>query len=528
MTPEDLVRRSDRLLSDRMTFASHWQEVANYILPSREFTTQSAPGSKRTAPRIFNTTPVLAAEQLAGALHGMLTSPALRWFRLRAEDPAFEGDEEADRWFEAATDRLYAVFTSARAGFDVALHEVYLDIAAFGMGVPFIADMGREGPRFEARPLAECCVAADHTGRIDTLMRRYKMAARQVAKLWPKTVPESVTKKMEKEPDTPVELLHAVYPRPEGEAGKPVASKYLALDGKVVLEDGGFEEFPFAPARWSKRSGEDYGYGPGMACLPDIKLVNKIEEEHLRSVQVYGRPPLMLPDDGFLGPLDLLPGGLNYARLDGPGFDRVGPLFQPPTPRDVREEIMAVEDRVRRGFYIDWMNLPTKPQMTATEVLQRRDEMLRLMGPMVARLQAELLGPIIERTFNIMWRNRLLPQPPESLSGQGYQVEYLSPLALAQKSNDADAALRWLQSVGGMAQFDPAAIDVVDTDEMVRFLADRQGAPSRVVRSKEAAAELAAQRAEQQAAAAQIAGAQGIASAVKDGAAALGQMAPAA
>lgn len=524
MTLEDLIRRADRLASDRGSFESHWQEVANLTMPSREFGTMASPGGKRTTPRIFNTGPVMAAENLAGALHGMLTSPALRWFKLRPEDPTFEGDEEADAWFERATDRMYAIFQSPKAGFDVAAHEAYLDISGFGNGIVYIADMGKNGPRFEARPLAECSWAVNSLGRIDTLFRRYAETAREIVRLWPDTAPTQVRQKLEKEPDTRFHMLHAVYPRPKDERGKGVASKYIILDTKTVVEDGGYEEFPFAPARWSRRSGEDYGYGPGMAALPDIKLVNKLEEEHLRSVQVYGRPPLLLPDDGFLGPLDLRPGGLNYARMDAAGMDRVGALFQPGAPRDVREEIMAVEARVRSAFYIDWMNLPTRASMTATEVLQRRDEMLRLMGPMVARLQAELLGPVIERTFAIMWRNGMLPQPPQSLSGAGYQVEYLSPLALAQKSSDAEATLRWLQSIAGMAQLDPSALDIVDMEETGRFLADRQGAPSRVVRGKAVVAELRAARQEREQAAMQIEGAQGIAKAAKDGAGAMQQM----
>jgi hypothetical protein len=171
--------------------------------------------------------------------------------------------------------------------------------------------------------------------------------------------------------------------------------------------------------------------------------------------------------------------------------------------------------------------------MTATEVLQRRDEQLRLMGPMVARLQTELLGPLIERSFAIMWRNGLLPAPPPSISGAPWKVEYLSPLALAQRASDAEATMRTLQAVAGLMQIDPKAANRVDTDAALRHLADRYGAPAPILRSKDDAAALDEAQDAAAAEANGVAAAQGVATAAKDGAGAIaalngmGQGAPA-
>ena len=114
--PRAVMVRFDQLKSERGASEAYWQQVADYILPSREFTRQTTPGGKRTASMIFNTTPILANEQLAGALHGMLTSPSLRWFALRPSDPDLADDEEARAWFEAVTDRpSHAVAGTPRA-----------------------------------------------------------------------------------------------------------------------------------------------------------------------------------------------------------------------------------------------------------------------------------------------------------------------------------------------------------------------------------------------------------------------------
>jgi hypothetical protein len=504
-----------------------WQRIADYMIPSREFTRHSTPGARRT-PLIFNTVPVLAVEQLAGALHGMLTSPALRWFKLRlVGNSALAGMQSVAQWFDAATDAMYDHLQSPAAGFDVAMHEGYLDIAAFGTDVVFVADDGRAGPRYQAVPLRECYVAANARGVIDTLFRGYRMPVREVIATWPDTVSDRVKRMGNTDPDAEVELLHAVYPRAEGEPERGFLSRYVEMDAKSPLEEGRFADFPYVASRWSKRSGEDYGTGPGLNALPDVKLLNKLEEINLRGLAKVVDPPLVLPDDGFLEPIDITPGGLNYLRSDAINADRIGPLVSGARPDLGEHKIGQVEKRVQSIFYLTWMNLPQQPNMTATEVLQRRDEMLRLMSPMVARLQTERLGPLISRSFNIMWRNGLLPPAPPELAGAAWTIEYLGPLAMAQRANDAESALRWMQSIAMMAQLDPQVVDVIDTDAMARFLGDRQGAPASLMRAAQVVAQLRQQRAERQQQAEELAGAQQAAMAAKHGASAVATLADA-
>ena len=491
--PRAIMARFNQLKSERAASETYWQQVADYILPSREFTRKTTPGSRRTAPMIYNTTPVLALEQLAGALHGMLTSPSLRWFALRPSDQDIADDPDVQAWFEAVTDRMYGVFTGAISGFDVSLHELYLDLSGFGTGCIFIADKGRNGLHFEARPLAECFVAQGADGQIDTLFRAYQLPLREVVRLWPRTTPKPLQEQAEKNPDQMIDIVHAV--QPHDAARSAWDSDYVLTSQIATLETGTFQSFPYAVPRWMKRSGETYGFGPGMSVLPDVKLLNKIEELNLRGLAKTIDPAMLLPDDGFLNAPTTAPGAFNYFRSGAPGMDKIGPLVTGARPEVAEKYIEILQDRVRRGFYVDWMNLPQQPNMTATEVLQRRDEMLRLLGPMVSRVTSELLGPVIERTFMIMAANDNLPPMPQALKGRGYRVEYLSPLATAQKASDAEAVMRWFGALAQLAQVDPTVVDVVNSEAAARFLASRMGAPASVVRSQ---AEIDAKRQQQQ------------------------------
>lgn len=492
-----LIKRADDMKSARANFDWHWQEVADYIVPSREFTRQNTPGAKRTT-RIFNTMPILACEQLAGGLHGMLTSPQLRWFALRCTDPRFAQDDAAREWFAAATDRMYEHFNSPRAGFATSAHEAYLDVAGFGMGILYIEDRGTQGPGYRSIPLSECYVAEGKDGRIDTVFRRFRWTLRNIIATWPHLSDTDFGKRAGDRPDETEEVLHAVYPREDGRGWE---SRYVLMNGKIEAERKRYKRMRFIVSRWTKRSGEVYGTGAGMNALPDVKLLNKIEEVNLRGAQKVIDPPLMVPDDGFLTPVRTAPGSLNVYRagLGGEPADRILPLETRARPDIGADMIRIYQERVEGTFYTRWMNLPSQPNMTATEVVQRRDEMLRLLGPMVARLTSEMLGPVIEQTFEIMFENYMFPPLPPELAGATWSVEYLSPLAMSQKSSDADNILRWWAGVERMAAVEPGVLDAVDMPETARYLADRYNVPPAILRSRQEAEARAEQRAEAQA-----------------------------
>lgn len=532
MTPKKIVERATRMKAERGTFDAHCQMVADYIMPSREFTQSSTPGTRSRQNRIMNDTPIAAAEQLAGGLHGMLTSPALRWFKLRAPKsgrghnggPEWGEDDGSEQWFDSVTEAMFATFNSPKAGFDTAAHELYMDITGFGNGCIFVGDTGVDGPTFQSVPLSECYIGTTGAGRVDTLYRIFKWTARQIIQTWSEIGSSAVRAAAEKNPEQKFEIIHAVVPKENDARGEwKYESCYVLTEGLVEIERGGFLEFPYVFARWSRRSGEDYGYGPAMQALPSIRQLNSMEAMNLKALSKAVDPPQALPDDGFLAPLNMNPGAINYYRSGENMKDRILSLGSNVRPDYGIDMIDRLEQRIRVMFYVTWMNLPTQPNMTATEVLQRRDEQLRLLGPMVARLQQEFLGPLIERTFAIMARNSLIPAPPISL--EKYEVEYQSPLALSQKASDAESVLRWFAAVAQVAQIEPKAADQVDVPKAIRFLADRYGVPAAVIRDAAEAQALGDARDEAAQQMQQTEMAQGLAGAAQQGAGAMKDLA---
>jgi len=68
---KDLSNQFSQLKNKRQNWESHWQEIADYVLPRRaDVNIDRTAGDKRTE-RIFDGTALHASELLSSSLHGM-------------------------------------------------------------------------------------------------------------------------------------------------------------------------------------------------------------------------------------------------------------------------------------------------------------------------------------------------------------------------------------------------------------------------------------------------------------------------
>ncbi len=523
-SPLDIIRRWESLAGARKTFEATWQDIADDILGRHDFNTIRTPGERRDQ-RIYDITALVSADMLASALNGMLTNPATRWFELKAEDPGLDGQDDVRRWLETAEDVMYAAFNSTRGGHQQAMDEFYLQLISFGTGAMFIGDSPGRGVIFNARALGEIYLSEDVAGRVDAIYRKYSLTARQAVQEFRDRAPVKAREAVEKgRPEELFEFIHAIYPNDDPAFGKRDArgmeyvSCFVSLADKDEVGRGGFNELPFVVGRWRKDAGETYGRGPGWNAIADVKMLHAMSKTVIKAAQKIVDPPLMVADDGVILPVRTVPGGLNFGRMDATRQDFIRPLV---TGGRVDIGLEMMEQRrqsVRLAFYSQQLEMLRDPRATAAQVYAIQDEMARVMGPVVGRLQSEVLGPMIDRVFNILMRRGEFDEPPEALSGQEIKVEYVSPMARAQKGSQAQAILRTYEPAMQLAAIDPSIMDNLDNDESLRLLAEANGAPMKILRGKdqrdamrEARAQAAAQQAEM-AAAEQIAGAVGKAS----------------
>ena len=483
-----LLDRLSSLEQSRESWEEHWQDVADYIVPRKaDFTRTRSAGDKRME-KIYDGTAIHASELLSASIHGMLTSASTNWFNLCFMNNELQAIDEAKEWLEGVEHVMYAQFH--RSNFQEQVHELYHDLITFGTGVLYVETDGENGFRFETRHISECFLAEDAEGRVDTVYRKYKMSVRSAQNLFGEEASARINKLMKQDPHEEIEIVHVVMPREERDIekisaeNKPFASIYIDPEEKVIIKESGFDEFPYMCPRYLKASFErGYGRSPAMQALPDVKMLNKMSEVTIRSAEKQVDPPLMLPDDGFMLPIRTVPGGLNFYRSGT--RDRLEPLQTGANnPLGLQMEDQR-RQAIRSAFYVDQLVMGAGPQMTATEVVARTEEKMRLLGPDLGRLQAELLQPLINRCYSILMRQEKFAPPPQIIAGQDIDIEYVSPLAKAQRQTDVQSTLQMLQIVQPVAQIDPKIIDHLDGDGLVKHLLKSLSIPASVIRSED-------------------------------------------
>ena len=499
---KSLMSRFDRLKAQRQNWETHWQEVADYMQPRKADVTKTrSKGDKRTE-LIFDSSPIQAVELLAASLHGMLTNPSTPWFSLRFKNSELEMEDEAKLWLENATEVMYTAFN--RSNFQQEIFELYHDLITFGTAAMFIQEDNEDILKFSTRHINEIFIAEDDKGGIDTVYRKFKLSVRAAIQQFGNKVSTDIQAQAKKDPYNEVEILHVVYPRSDfnpnlkDTENMPFESVYIEMKNGNELSVSGFQEFPFVVPRYLKASHEIYGRSPAMTALPDVKMLNEMSKTTIKAAQKQVDPPLLVPDDGFLLPVRTVPGGLNFYRSGT--RDRIEPLnigANNPLGLNMEEQRRTA---IRNVFYVDQLMLQQGPQMTATEVIQRNEEKMRLLGPVLGRLQSELLKPLIDRCFNILFRRGQFAPAPDFLSGQDIEIEYVSPLAKAQKSTELSSITRGIEILGSLANVAPV-FDYINFDALVKHVADLVGVPQKVLKLQSqvnAEREEAAQAAQQQ------------------------------
>ncbi len=487
----DVLRAFGGLEGGRRVWDSHFQDLADVLWPGlANITRQSAPGSKRSG-QIYDGTPLLAVRGLVSAIDGMLKPKTSRWMSIRAADDGVNELDAVKGWLEQATDIMFREFYRPRARFIQASGETDRSLVVLGSGTVFVSEpRDLNGLLFRSLPLRDTYFVENADGVVDTLYWRTNWPARTAEQIWGRERLGAETRRAleEKRGDAEFKFLQVIRPRAMCEPGRRDATnmpwEYMAIDvgSAHIIEESGFEEWPFATPRWDTESGETYGRSPGMLALPDSRTLQQQGKTILKAGHMAVEPPLMAPHESIVRGPSLVPGGITYynaAAMRNAGLrDPIRPLFtgaQIPLARemqaDVREQIFA-------AFFRNVLNLPTSgPAMTATEIVERKEEFVRTIGPVFGRLEADYMAPMVERAFGILLRQGKFPPPPEELQGQEISFEFASPVEKVRRQLDTMNAVRTIEMIAPFVQADPAIMDNFNGDEIARDAAEFNSMP---------------------------------------------------
>ena len=496
---------------DFTSWAQRGQDVVDYLCPSRaDVISHSQPGAQ-TTEKIFDTTPTDALNKCAAGFMGYHTSQAAPWFGLATLIRGLMDFPEVKFYLQEVVRTMQVAFH--QANFYTMMHEFYIDLSGFGTACMFVAEDLANYLYFKTIPFGQYRIAENHKGIVDVLYRVYPETASNLRdQFGADALPDEVKRVLDDHQyDEKFECVHAVWPKTDVDIGGipdqfPFQYAYylkagMTAGGETVIEKGGFFEFPYAVARWSKDSGEKMGRGPGIDNMPDIKTLQKQEKSILKAGQKAVDPPLDIPP-GYRTAIRTGPAGLNFRAQ---GTEGIKPLYEFGQNIPIGAELADQRrERIKKAFYNDvFMMLQNlqKGRMTIPELMERIQEKLVILGPVIGRLHHEATGPIIERSYGILSRRfpPVLPPVPEILHEQDIEIEYISPLAKAQRASESRTQMDAINQIFAVSEKIPDIVDNINGDEFAREVFDLSGINQKLLNDPRTVQFIREQRAQRQA-----------------------------
>jgi hypothetical protein len=519
MTQKQLyLRRKAMMWSERSSWEGDWLDLIDYLAPySGRFTASDANKGDKTqrAKKMLQTTARRSLKTLAAGLMGGMTSPARPWFRLTIPDREMRENQNVKRWLQGVTELMREIFSQSNTY--RALHQAYTELGAFGTTANVLMPDFDNVIHIYSIPIGEYALAADGKGRVNTMVREYNMTVGQMVDEFGYNNVSTVVKDhwTRGNLDQWITVQQIIEPR----VGRDVTKRDMRMakykscyyeanrqDVDTMLEESGYARFPVLAARWDVNGNDVYGTGPGHDAIADIKEAQFFKSRRANAIDYQTNPPLQVPGSLKSSPLNRLPGGVSYVSQAG-AENSVRSLFD--VNLDLNALQLAMQETValiKSHFYEDLFLMlanDTRSGITATEVAERHEEKLLMLGPVLERLHNEMLSPLIDFTFERIAESGLLVgalEPPREIQGMDISVQYVSTLAQAQRAVGLNSFDRLIATVGALAgaKQDPSVWDKVDTDQIIDEYAEGLGVTPAVIRSDEDVAALRQQRAQQE------------------------------
>ena len=395
----NLLQLYKRAISLREPWISRWDDARRYTMPT----------SDTDLATLYDATASDAADNLAASIYTLLTPPESMWLQL-----VRESDLSPDA--DYATSVLRAHLNDSN--FYTTIHQCYMDLVTLGTACLFMGQnpIGASSAfNFTAIPMSDIAILPN------AIFHTTSMTANEVMEKYPTWIPPSnLRDSIKNDPNLQLKLVQSLV-------GTEFTA-WLDVGGDIennIVSRGTFETNPYIVFRWSVASGELYGRSPIMRALPDIKTANKVVELVLKNATIAVSGIWQADDDGVinLNNINLTPGAIIPKAVGSSGLT---PLTSAAN-FDVSQIILKdLRERIRHTLLADRLGLLSEKEMTATEIMARNADMMRILGATYGRLLHEFIRPLCDRGLQILSTRGLIE--PIKLNSDA-ELKYIAPIA---------------------------------------------------------------------------------------------------
>lgn len=510
------IQTEEALRAERTAVEVLWEEAYNFTMPTKAtFRVTLSEGVTRDAD-LLDSTGARSLEQFAAYLFSTLNNPASQWIGVKVYgvDKAFLARADVQQAQEQiAADVKDFLATEARLY--ETLHEAYIDLGAVGNGT---AGMELTETRLHASSPHPYDIVFDldefnlpgahfvqHQWFPEQIAAKFGIEALYGPE---ESIGDDESQRQRRANRDKVRLLEVNLPRnPDKYSLSTLLPKDVQGDGwtvfwvncktKKIIGKFTMERTPkYATGRWFCAPGTKTGRGPGITALPDMRMANRMSATITRAGEKLVDPPWAVFNGSLLSPLRLFSGGITHVEGDRPPT----PLLAAGSSRvDISDALLEQRQQaIREAFFTPLFLNPQSPVRSATEILQQVDERNRAVGPMLIRVQEELIRRVVARAIDLGDVAGAFSTVPPVLDGKRLRLEYNSPLTASQAQMEALGTSRLFELLAPWAQFDASVIDPFDLDRIGEVAQMGSGAPASIRRNLRDVQALRKARAEQQ------------------------------
>jgi len=493
MARETLPARVEALFKERKIWEALWDTVYRYVAPERATIFRDNLSPQEIQTEVFDSTAIDAAERLTNLLISGLIPPWQNWFRLQAGLGITEREdrEKLRPIFEDAQLKMADLLRKGR--FYEEMQPVLIDRIVGGTGCLEVTPVNGH-LEFKAVSLSEIAIAEDAYGRVSMVARRTTWPTKSLLDEYGDKL-SSTWKAQYK--DKPLARHPVIYVTERQADGQWQWAQMLneadpGKGGPSIELERSVDPLPrLLVTRWSKMPGSPYGRGPALRVLADVRMLNKVKELSIKNAALAVSGVYTVVNDGVINPytLTIEPGARIPVMSNNPNDRSIEAL---PTSTDFNVGMLVMDDlrnSIKQAFMADQFQPLGRTPASATEIAERTRVIASDMGATLARLQDEVLTPVLQWT---LWWLRQSGEVSAELKadGQAGQVQYVSRLSQAQWAEEKSNLLNLASIAAQFGQFDPRAGLTINTEAAIRRVAELDNIPTSLLRSTEEVQEL--------------------------------------
>lgn len=437
--------------STRLADAKAWRDraepfikdVLRFCCPGREhdFSNRLTDIPQENDTEVFISIGEDLATDLAGDLVTYYSPAEVKWAEYQVTIPVAE--DQADAVTELVQEREDQLFELVQASnFNDISPALMFEAASHGTTAVWVQKSHAMQPiHFEVIPPHQLYITPGHLGYLDRF-RETRVKAQTLKALfdgWPVNLSDPTLAELMKKPRAVVTVIWGFW-LSWTDPGNPRWLCEITVNGKRITPDEPLDLGPMAGScpllvgRFNPQTGKPWARGPGWKALPDLRVLDKVDEIVLSGLDQSITSTLIYPDDGFLDMSEGIEAGRAYPANRTFTRDQIYDLSRSVNVDQGWFTEERIEQRIRTAFYQDGPRQRGETPPTASQWIDERRRVQQRVGKPSAPLWSELYVPLVQRVeFLAVEAGKM--HEAITHDGQSITVMPISPLQKAQNQD---------------------------------------------------------------------------------------------